>query len=159
MEVVSDLMDRVGIAPRGDLGACRWVAVRHADDHVHIAAVLVRQDNGRRVHPRNDYLRAREVYLPEHLRHTRSPAATADGLAWARTPVAGASPLLEHHRGWGDRAFDYLLAAADTPAPVVHPGIWRLLPAHLTPTTTESVARAAYRAGERSLARRLIHRA
>ena len=60
-EVVEDLMDRTGIAPRGDVGACRWVAIRHADDHVHVAAMLVRQDTGRRVHPRNDYLRAREV--------------------------------------------------------------------------------------------------
>lgn len=41
-----------GIAPEGDEEACRWVAVRHADDHIHIAATLVRQD-GRR--PRRDY--------------------------------------------------------------------------------------------------------
>jgi hypothetical protein len=37
----------VGIAPEGDTAACRWVAVRHAEDHIHIAATLVRQD-GRR---------------------------------------------------------------------------------------------------------------
>lgn len=41
-----------GIAPEGDEEACRWVAVRHADDHIHIAATLVRQD-GRR--PKRDY--------------------------------------------------------------------------------------------------------
>ncbi|MEU3514449.1 mobilization protein [Streptomyces sp. NPDC006654] len=41
-----------GIAPEGDEEACRWVAVRHADDHIHIAATLVRQD-GRR--PRRDH--------------------------------------------------------------------------------------------------------
>ncbi|MFE0192488.1 mobilization protein [Streptomyces sp. NPDC058989] len=41
-----------GIAPEGDEEACRWVAVRHADDHIHIAATLVRQD-GRR--PQRDY--------------------------------------------------------------------------------------------------------
>ncbi|MBO1417490.1 relaxase/mobilization nuclease domain-containing protein, partial [Streptomyces sp. FH025] len=33
-----------GVAPEGDTAACRWVAVRHADDHIHIAATLVRQD-------------------------------------------------------------------------------------------------------------------
>ncbi|MFE6868807.1 relaxase/mobilization nuclease domain-containing protein [Kitasatospora sp. NPDC057692] len=33
-----------GIAPEGDGAACRWVAVRHAPDHIHIAATLVRQD-------------------------------------------------------------------------------------------------------------------
>lgn len=37
----------VGIALEGDTAACRWVAVRHAADHIHIAATLVRQD-GRR---------------------------------------------------------------------------------------------------------------
>lgn len=60
-EVVADLLHRTGIARRGDLGGCRWVAIRHADDHVHVAAVLVRQDNGRRVHPRNDRYRARDT--------------------------------------------------------------------------------------------------
>ena len=49
--VAADLLHRTGIAAQGDLGACRWVVVRHADDHVHVAAMLVRQDNGRRVHP------------------------------------------------------------------------------------------------------------
>ena len=37
---VSELLDRTGIARRDDPGGCRWVAVRHADDHIHIAAVL-----------------------------------------------------------------------------------------------------------------------
>ncbi|MFG3117891.1 relaxase/mobilization nuclease domain-containing protein [Streptomyces sp. NPDC048197] len=36
-----------GIAPDGDERACRWAAVRHADDHIHIIATLVR-DDGRR---------------------------------------------------------------------------------------------------------------
>ncbi|WP_371791565.1 relaxase/mobilization nuclease domain-containing protein [Streptomyces sp. NBC_01471] len=42
-----------GIAPEGDQEACRWVAVRHAEDHIHIAATLVRQD-GRRPHRDHD---------------------------------------------------------------------------------------------------------
>ncbi len=33
-----------GIAPEGDAKASRWVAVRHAPDHIHIAATLVRED-------------------------------------------------------------------------------------------------------------------
>jgi len=41
------MVQAVGIAAEGDTTACRWVAVRHADDHIHIAATLVRQD-GRR---------------------------------------------------------------------------------------------------------------
>ena len=54
------VLDRVGIAPAGDDRACRWVAVRHADDHIHIAAVLARQD-GQRVRVWRDYLRARQA--------------------------------------------------------------------------------------------------
>lgn len=47
--VAADMMHRVGIAPSGDDGGCRWVAVRHGkstegNDHLHIVAVLARQD-------------------------------------------------------------------------------------------------------------------
>ncbi|TQF02032.1 mobilization protein [Kitasatospora acidiphila] len=38
------MVHATGIAPEGDTTACRWVAVRHAPDHIHIAATLVRQD-------------------------------------------------------------------------------------------------------------------
>ncbi|MEE1825341.1 mobilization protein [Streptomyces sp. BE20] len=38
------IVHATGIAPTGDTTACRWVAVRHAQDHIHIAATLVRQD-------------------------------------------------------------------------------------------------------------------
>ncbi|MDH6580323.1 hypothetical protein [Kitasatospora sp. MAP5-34] len=31
-----------GVAPEGDPDGCRWIAVRHADDHIHILATLVR---------------------------------------------------------------------------------------------------------------------
>jgi hypothetical protein len=42
-------MDRVDLAPAGDEEAVRWVAVRHADDHIHIVATLARADGcGRR---------------------------------------------------------------------------------------------------------------
>ncbi|MEU0925761.1 mobilization protein [Streptomyces malaysiensis] len=50
-EIARRIVAAAGIAPAGDAEACRWVAVRHADDHIHIAATLVRQD-GRR--PRRD---------------------------------------------------------------------------------------------------------
>ncbi|MFJ6212063.1 hypothetical protein ACIQGZ_01780 [Streptomyces sp. NPDC092296] len=33
-----------GIAPDGDPDVCRWIAVRHADDHIHILATIVRAD-------------------------------------------------------------------------------------------------------------------
>jgi hypothetical protein len=83
-EVVTDLMDRTGIAPRGDLGACRWVVIRHAADHVHVAAMLVRQDNGRRVYPRNDYYRAKEVCEDAERRLGLTQTGAADRTAAAR---------------------------------------------------------------------------
>ncbi|WDG30650.1 mobilization protein [Streptomyces sp. CA-278952] len=46
-DIARRIVAAAGIAPEGDEEACRWVAVRHADDHIHIAATLVRQD-GRR---------------------------------------------------------------------------------------------------------------
>ncbi|QEU97451.1 mobilization protein [Streptomyces kanamyceticus] len=46
-DIARRIVAAAGIAPTGDEEACRWVAVRHADDHIHIAATLVRQD-GRR---------------------------------------------------------------------------------------------------------------
>ncbi|MGW2847896.1 relaxase/mobilization nuclease domain-containing protein, partial [Streptomyces sp. NPDC001274] len=46
-----------GIAPDGDDAACRWAAVRHADDHIHIIATLVR-DDGRRPRLHNEARRA-----------------------------------------------------------------------------------------------------
>ncbi|MGP4115523.1 mobilization protein, partial [Streptomyces sp. 4N509B] len=32
------------LQPEGDDQACRWIAVRHAEDHIHLLATLVRQD-------------------------------------------------------------------------------------------------------------------
>lgn len=46
-DIARRMVAAAGIAPDGDEGACRWVAVRHANDHIHIAATLVRHD-GRR---------------------------------------------------------------------------------------------------------------
>ncbi|MFE3684283.1 mobilization protein [Streptomyces sp. NPDC059095] len=51
-DIAHRIVAAAGIAPDGDNEACRWVAVRHADDHIHIAATLVRQD-GRR--PKRGY--------------------------------------------------------------------------------------------------------
>ena len=42
--IAAEIVAAVGIAPHGDPDAVRWVAVRHADDHIHIVATLVRQD-------------------------------------------------------------------------------------------------------------------
>jgi hypothetical protein len=47
-DIAATYLDRIGLAPRGDDLGVRWVAVRHAADHVHVVATLARQD-GRRV--------------------------------------------------------------------------------------------------------------
>ncbi|MGW7485704.1 relaxase/mobilization nuclease domain-containing protein [Streptomyces sp. NPDC054786] len=46
-EIAQRVVAAAGIAPAGDDLACRWIAVRHADDHIHILATTVRED-GRR---------------------------------------------------------------------------------------------------------------
>jgi hypothetical protein len=56
-EVARRIVAATGIAPDGDEMACRWVAVRHADDHIHGAAVSVRAD-GRRARTNRDGQRA-----------------------------------------------------------------------------------------------------
>ena len=53
-QIAVQFMAGVGLAPHGDLGAVRWLGIRHGDDHVHLIATLVRQD-GRTVWAWNDY--------------------------------------------------------------------------------------------------------
>ncbi|MEU6524345.1 mobilization protein [Streptomyces sp. NPDC046924] len=56
-EVARRIVHAAGIAPEGDDKACRWIAVRHADDHIHIMATTVRAD-GRRPRAHRDGQRA-----------------------------------------------------------------------------------------------------
>lgn len=60
-EIAEYVMDATGIAARGDAGAPRWIAVRHDDESIHLVATLVRQDTGRRVHPRFSKQRLRNA--------------------------------------------------------------------------------------------------
>ncbi|MEY2241488.1 mobilization protein [Streptomyces sp. BF23-18] len=55
--VARRVLTATGIAPDGDPDACRWVAVRHAADHIHIVATKVRGDL-RPPRNWNDYLHA-----------------------------------------------------------------------------------------------------
>ncbi|MFI1097540.1 relaxase/mobilization nuclease domain-containing protein [Streptomyces sp. NPDC020917] len=65
-DIASRLVAATGIAPDGDPDGCRWVAVRHADDHIHIAATTIRGDL-RTARHWNDYLTAdRELQAVEH---------------------------------------------------------------------------------------------
>ncbi|MGW7540350.1 mobilization protein [Streptomyces sp. NPDC054770] len=79
-EIARRIVAAAGVAPAGDTEACRWVAVRHADDHIHIAATLVRQD-GRR--PKRDYdiravqREARQIEVVYGLRRLKPGDGTA----------------------------------------------------------------------------------
>ncbi|GAA4733861.1 mobilization protein [Phytohabitans rumicis] len=55
--IAAEIVAAVGIAPHGDPDAVRWIAIRHADDHIHIVATLVRQ-NGETVWAWNERLKA-----------------------------------------------------------------------------------------------------
>ena len=47
-QVACDIMHRTGLAPYGqEDDAVRWIAVRHAPDHIHLVAMLARQDGTR----------------------------------------------------------------------------------------------------------------
>ncbi|MYY08867.1 mobilization protein [Streptomyces sp. SID4919] len=56
-DIARRIVHATGIAPEGDPDGCRWVAVRHAPDHIHIAATKVRGDL-RTARHWNDYLHA-----------------------------------------------------------------------------------------------------
>ncbi|MFE0202525.1 relaxase/mobilization nuclease domain-containing protein [Streptomyces sp. NPDC058985] len=43
-DIARRVVAATGIAPDGDPDSCRWIAVRHAPDHIHIAATKVRAD-------------------------------------------------------------------------------------------------------------------
>ncbi|MHA6622893.1 relaxase/mobilization nuclease domain-containing protein [Pseudonocardia sp. DLS-67] len=87
-EVARDLLHGAGVGRRGDKGGPRWVAVRHADDHIHIAVVLVRQDTGRRFWPRRDFPKLRVAAREIEQRLGLTLTAAADGTA-PRAPGRG----------------------------------------------------------------------
>ncbi|MGW0790276.1 relaxase/mobilization nuclease domain-containing protein [Streptomyces sp. NPDC002911] len=53
-DIARRIVAATGIDPGGvDDAGCRWAAVRHADDHIHIVATLVREDGRRPDHHRS----------------------------------------------------------------------------------------------------------
>lgn len=59
-DIAAEYMHRLGLARRDDPAGVRWVAVRHADDHIHVVATLARQD-GRRPRTSHERHRSREA--------------------------------------------------------------------------------------------------
>jgi hypothetical protein len=98
-QVAAGIMDRTGLAPAGDDLGVRWVAVRHAADHVHLVATLARQD-GTRPRVWNDFYRVREACQDAEARFGLRSTAPADRTA-ARCP-SRAETEQAARRGWDE---------------------------------------------------------
>src|SRR6266851_1305319 len=80
-QIACDVMDRTGLSPYGqEDDAVRWVAIRHGDDHVHIVAMLARQD-GRRLRLDFERLRVRKACLAAEERYGLERTAPGDRTA------------------------------------------------------------------------------
>jgi hypothetical protein len=79
-------------------------------------------------------------------------------LAWARTPVAGATGLLERHGSHGDMAFDYLLGHANNSSADIPTRLWQVLLRHVTLHTLEPIGHSAILHGRKSITRTLADR-
>jgi hypothetical protein len=85
-KIAGGIMHRTGLAPLGqEYDALRWVAVRHGGDHIHIVAMLARQDGGK---PRlsNERYRVREACRAAEERYGLRRTAPGDRTA-ARRPT------------------------------------------------------------------------
>ncbi|MEU3897915.1 mobilization protein [Streptomyces sp. NPDC045251] len=116
-EVARRIVHATGIAPEGDDKACRWIAVRHADDHIHIMATTVRTD-GRRPRTHHDGRRAqaecRKIEAEFGLRRLKSGDLTAP-----RTPT-GAERAKAERQGQTVTARQWLREQAYAVAAAVH---------------------------------------
>ncbi|QMU67099.1 mobilization protein [Streptacidiphilus sp. P02-A3a] len=86
-QIAHRVMHAARIAPTGDPDGCRWVVVRHAEDHIHIVATTVRADlTGARLH--NDWQRVMdELTLIEQDYGLRQVPRETGGRRTARTTV------------------------------------------------------------------------
>jgi hypothetical protein len=84
-QIAQDVMHRTGLCPRGqEDDAVRWIAIRHGPDHIHLVAMLARQDRTRpRVH--NERYRVRDACLAAEQHYGLRSTAPADRTA-ARPP-------------------------------------------------------------------------
>ena len=84
--IAHDVMDRTGLSPYGQEDeAVRWIAVRHGEDHIHIVAMLARQDGGKPSVSWERY-KVRAACLAAEQRYGLRSTAPADRTA-ARRPT------------------------------------------------------------------------
>ncbi|MFD0374608.1 mobilization protein [Streptomyces sp. NPDC127112] len=86
-EAAAAMVDAAGIAAYGDEQACRWIAVRHAGDHIHLVATLARAD-GRQPRLRGDILAMHAVARSFEARWGLTPMSPQDRTA-VRRPSTG----------------------------------------------------------------------
>ena len=98
-QVAAAVMDRTGFARHDDESGVRWVAVRHAPDHIHLVATLARQD-GRRARTWNDFFRVREACQDAERRLGLRATAPADRTAAKQPSRAETEQALR--RGWDE---------------------------------------------------------
>ena len=80
-QIAHDVMNRTGLSPYGEEdNAVRWIAVRHGDDHIHVVAMLARQDR-RRVRLPYERLRVRDACRAAEERYGLESTAPADRTA------------------------------------------------------------------------------
>ena len=85
-DIARDVMHRTGLCPRREEDdAVRWIAIRHGPDHIHLVAMLARQD---RTRPRivNERYRVRDACIAAERRYGPRSTAPADRTA-ARCPT------------------------------------------------------------------------
>ena len=97
--VAAAVMDRTGFTRHDDESGVRWVAVRHAPDHIHLVATLARQD-GRRARTWNDFFRVREACRDAERRLGLRATAPADRTAAKQPSRAETEQALR--RGWDE---------------------------------------------------------
>ena len=84
--IAHEVMHRTGLSPYGQQDeAVRWIAVRHGDDHIHLVAMLARQDGGKPSLSWERY-KVRAACLAAEQRYGLRSTAPADRTA-ARRPT------------------------------------------------------------------------
>ena len=113
-QIACDIMHSTGLASYGqEDDAVRWIAVRHAPDHIHLVAMLARQD-GTRPQTWNDYYRVGEACRATEQRFGLRRTAPRDRTA-ARRPTRAESEKA-HRRGYLEAPRITLRRAASTAA-------------------------------------------
>ncbi|MFJ2625904.1 relaxase/mobilization nuclease domain-containing protein [Streptomyces sp. NPDC087532] len=95
-DIARRVIAATGVDP-GDGAGCRWAAVRHADDHIHLIATLVRED-GRRPDHHRSAKRAQAECRHIETDYNLQRVAAGDGTAAKRPTSAERHKAHRHNR-------------------------------------------------------------